>query len=239
MQFYDTYQCLAAQIGYYGHDMSYKTWLRKDDSLKASYLFVNFYPAVQNAWNRKKTFRFIDEAEAVSLVLQYLQKNVDKIKHDSKRYTKSYIYTVCVNCMAILHWRKCDRERSEKEGSFVFEQDGQEFDVISICADESEEEYNLPEFEYECESVFDVVSSMGIKYEKLATVVSSGESNFSKTRKSNPNYEKNPLASVSVSRKDVDWMMDDIRSSLSVYIVNNRPDLLKYVIGYATRESLS
>lgn len=230
MQFKETYKCLSNQINYHGTNMKYSTWMRKQSDLKAAFLFVNFYSAVQSAWYRKKQFEFIDEAEAVSLCLQYLQKNVKKIEKDKNRYTPSYIYTVCVNCMSILHWRKCDKLRYNSECSSVVVRLGKEFDVLSIVPDVREEDYNKPEFEYQCCNLVEFVSlNLGVKYEKLLYSLINDKMTVRKVNKSNVNYDINPLAEVSIGVHDLPYMKKVLRCVAEYYILKYRPDLLSYI----------
>lgn len=229
MQFHETYNCLASQLNYRGRDLSYKKWLSKDEDLKSSYLFVNFYDAVSNAWRRKSTFTFIDEAEAVSLVLQYLQKNVSKIKSDSKRYTSSYIYTVCFNCMAILHWRKCDRTRAQLETSLTVTHNGEEFDLLQVVSSTTVEEFDVTD--QLSSNLFDVVALMGVEYENLAYHLVSPDISLNRTSSRGKDRNTNPFADVRVSKKNVQQMTEQIKRRIASYMIHNRPDLVEYLKG--------
>ena len=231
MQFQSTYNCLANQLNYHSHNMKYSTWSHKPSDTKAAYLFLNFFPAINSAWYKKKTFAFIDEAEAVSLVLQYLSKNVAKIDKDKKRYTSSYIYTVCVNCMSILHWRKCDRARNELEISSIVVHDGKEFDIFSVIVSRCEESYNKPEFEFSCCSLEQYVHVMlGIKYEKLLYHMADPTNVLlRKTRKTNENYHANPFSDIGISKNEVQSMKEVLKECVTDYIYRYRPDLISYV----------
>lgn len=227
MQFYETYKCLASQLNYHDRNMSYRSWIRKSEDLKSSYLFVNFYDAVSNAWRRKSTFTFIDEAEAVSLVLQYLQKNVAKIESDSKRYTPSYIYTVCFNCMAILHWRKCDRTRAKIETSLTVTHDGEEFDLLQVLPCSVEDSYE----DIDSSSVFDVAALMGADYENLAYHLISPNISLNRSTCRGKDRDVNPFADVKVSKKNLPHMTNELRKRIASYLVHCRPDLVDYLKG--------
>lgn len=75
------------------YPISYQTWMTIDDDLKCAALYVNFYPQIILAWQNLKTY-YLEDEECVSIIIQYLIKNVDKIKEDPKRFTTGYIYTV-------------------------------------------------------------------------------------------------------------------------------------------------
>lgn len=230
MQFTETYRVLSNRLNFHGSNMKYSTWRKKPEDLKAAYLYVNFFKAVQSAWYRKKQFEFIDEAEAVSLCFQYLQKNVSKIENDPKRYTSSYVYTVCLNCMSILHWRKKDRARYKTEVSVVVKTDcGELFDILSVVPDTRAESYNLPEFEYSCKGLVESLSEdLGPKYEKLAYFLAYGSSLRAVSKRS-ANYDINPLSKVSVSKSEVPAMIKTLKEYCVRYVVLHRPDLVKNV----------
>lgn len=229
MQFTETYKCLSNQINYHGTDMKYKTWLKKQPDLKAAFLYVNFYQAVQSAWQKKKQFEYIDEAEAVSLCLQYLQKNVKKMEQDEKRYTSSYVHVVCMNCLSSLHWRKCDRKRYENETSTtVFTAEG-EFDLTSVMASNHVEHYNTPEFEYGCKDTLGFVHNcMGLRYEKLAYCLINNSSTR-KVSKSNRNFNSNPFSKVGIKDSEKVVMLFVLKCALQKYVSENRPDLVSYL----------
>jgi len=99
-QFQLTYDMFHSQLTsiYDFQKIEYIDWVGIDDDLKAAALYVVFFDQVQLAWYRLKTPCAVEE-DCVSEVLLYLQKNVDKIKSDSRRYTPGYVYRVCYNCI--------------------------------------------------------------------------------------------------------------------------------------------
>lgn len=78
--------------------LSYESWLAIADEYKAAALYLIFFDQILLAWYRLRTPAAIEE-ECVSEVLLYLNKNVDKIREDKKRFTPAYIYRVCYNCI--------------------------------------------------------------------------------------------------------------------------------------------
>lgn len=91
--FNDTFRGLGVAF-----PVSLEVWQTIPDDLKSAALFVNFYQQILMAYNRLKTPASVD-AECVSEVLMYLQKNVRKIMDDPHRYTPAYIYRVSYNCL--------------------------------------------------------------------------------------------------------------------------------------------
>lgn len=230
-QFVDTYRCLSSQLNYDGNPLTYRSWLRKSDNVKCAYLYLNFYSAVLSAWRKKSVFDYIDEAEAVSFCLKYLQKNVEKIKRDEARYTPNYVYTVCVNCMAILHFRKCSRERAEKETSSVVVSNGNEVDLFDFVSDSvAEKEYDVVDNEVDS-TLFDLVRSLGVKYENVAYHLVSSQISLSKLGPRNKAKDVDPFAEVSVRKSDVPNILSRLRCECARYVVTKRPDLVDSLRG--------
>ena len=230
-QFVDTYRCLSSQLNYDGNPLTYRSWLRKKDNVKCAYLYLNFYSAVLSAWRKKKVFEYIDEAEAVSFCLKYLQKNVEKIKSDEARYTPSYVYTVCVNCMAILHFRKCSRERASREFSSVVVKDGNEVDLLDFVSDSAAtKEYEVVDNEVGS-TLFDVVASLGVKCENVAYNLVSSQISLSRLGPRNKAKGVDPFAEVSVRKSDLPDIVHKLRCEVARYVVNERPDLVDSLRG--------
>lgn len=227
MQFVETYKCLSSQLNYCRHDMTYAQWKRKPCSLQACYLFVNFFPEVNRAW-RKAQFSYVDEAEAVSIALQYLNKNVQKIIQQPNRYKPAYIYQVCFNCIRSLHWKKCDIERFNTETSSTFEQNGVEFSVFDKIADTSSLVADAC-LDYGCDSIEQVVHSMGVEYENVAYNLFNCKVPLRKVPKSNKNYSSNPFSDISITQEQADKLTAELKDVLTNYILDSRPDLSEYV----------
>lgn len=96
-QFYETRRIFAESVPSHV-PQSYESWISVPDEYKAAVLYVDFFDQVTMAWFRLKTPAAVEE-ECVSEVMFYLQKNVDKIVADKKRFTPAYIYRICYNCI--------------------------------------------------------------------------------------------------------------------------------------------
>lgn len=219
MDFKEAYKNISKQIRYSDNNMSFKKWNKKPEDLKAAFLYVNFYRNIVNAWYRAR-FSYVDECTAVSIVFQYLQKNVKKISNDKKRYTGSYIYKVCFNCIRDLHWIAKVSDIDKYEVSSIMQSSEGEFDYLDNII--STNNYSR---EYDC---FDVLKIMGIRYEKLGYSLI-GVFGLRKINPRNKNVDVNPFSDVSISKKDVDSMLEDIKEELSFYIKKCRPDLYSYI----------
>lgn len=96
-QFYQTRNMFKEACGW-EHPLTYDDWMKVSDDMKAAILYIQFFDQVTLAWSRLRTPAAVEE-ECVSEVLMYLQKNVDKIRSDEKRFTPAYLYRVCYNCI--------------------------------------------------------------------------------------------------------------------------------------------
>ena len=113
--------------------ISYTQWLELPDNKKAAALFVNFYNRITLAW-QKAYAEYVDEEDAISILMQYILKNVPIIMTDPKRYTDKYMYTVAFNSMSALRRVKGAQERYNNTTEQYFNIDGDEvnkFDSIS------------------------------------------------------------------------------------------------------------
>lgn len=98
-QFQETKDRFMAATCFVRYPLTYDVWMSLVDELKAAALFVNFYPQVIVAWQKWDKLCYLEEEDAVGTVIQYIVKNVDKIKADRKRFTPNYIYTVAYNAL--------------------------------------------------------------------------------------------------------------------------------------------
>ena len=96
-QFYETKRILSASVPTHV-PQSYESWVELPDDYKAAVLYVDFFDQITMAWYRLRTPAAIEE-DCVSEVLLYLQKNVEKIVSDKKRFSPAYIYRISYNCI--------------------------------------------------------------------------------------------------------------------------------------------
>lgn len=102
IQFEKTYQSFKEVLDIYPCDYStFRGWYCIPRELKAIALYVNFYDQITLAWSKTRKY-FVLEEDGVSTILQYLEKNVDVILENPKRFTPAYIYTITKNCVYCL-----------------------------------------------------------------------------------------------------------------------------------------
>ena len=78
--------------------LTYDRWLAIPDDQKSAVLYLAFYEQITLAWEKTKSF-YTPTSDGVSIVLQYLEKNVSIIQKHPERFTSSYIYRVAYNCL--------------------------------------------------------------------------------------------------------------------------------------------
>lgn len=118
--------------------LNYDQWLAIPDDQKSAALYLNFYEQITLAWENTKSF-YTPTSDGVSCVLQYLEKNVSRIKAEPKKYTARYIYRVAFNCLYCeCHDKLCTRRVYENEVSesiCVHTDNGQDFSFFDLMYD--------------------------------------------------------------------------------------------------------
>lgn len=237
-QFFATKKMFANVIGVDNDNesLSYESWMAIPDSYKSAALFVNFYPAIKAAWESAKGAG-VDEEDGVETALQYLEKNVDKIKTAPNRYTHNYIYAVAWNSICCLRRTKMAQLRPRFEVSNIVDGvDGEERDLHDTVLDYDtdvasivEKKIAIDEFWGEIEELFIPRDKNGNltddskvviecrKYEKVITHLLNGESLSKARAKAMDADPDNPLLSVSVSRSDKERIIRNLRTKLEKY----------------------
>ena len=93
--------------------ITFDEWFSLPDSHKAAALFINFYNQITLAWTKAKA-DFTEDEDGLSIVMQYLMKNVPIIESNPNRYSKGYIYKIAMNCMCCLRRVKSEISRSKE-----------------------------------------------------------------------------------------------------------------------------
>lgn len=224
----------------YTRPLSYVEWVATPEDHKAAVLYVQFYEQITLAYYKTKSF-FVVEEDAVSTILQYLVKNVPIIKNEPKRFKESYIYQVAYNCLyCISHDIKRDIERWENETSNIIGYGEDELDlfdtVLSNCCD-ADEELTRQKF-------WAIIEQMGPETEKVVNHLLNGTSmKKAMFRAADPstrpswdkktdkeksdamfiykctknNYEIDPLKDISVSAKQAEEIIANLREKLDAY----------------------
>lgn len=255
-QFFATKTMFANIIGIdKAESLNYESWMSLPDSHKSAALFVNFYPAVKSAWESAKGDG-VDEEDGVETALQYLEKNVNKIKGNPKRYTPNYIYTVAWNSIGCLRRTKIAQLRPRFEVSNITDGvDGEELDLFDTIPNvdynidyefDAEKNFTVNAFWQEIEELFTPRDNKGNltddsevvlecrKIEKVINNLLNGESICKARDKAIAENPDDLLLAVSVSRRDKERIIKELRVRLEKY----KDELLGTNLIPATEEDL-
>lgn len=81
--FYETRNLYRTYTGY-TEPLSFEEWAKRPQGEKAALLFVQFFDQITLAWEKANAFDFIEGEEGVSIVLQYLEKQVAQDQYYKK-----------------------------------------------------------------------------------------------------------------------------------------------------------
>ncbi len=143
---YETMKMFRSVLGLNaGELLNYDEWIRLDPCYKSAALYVMFFREITLAYYKSRSF-YSHEDDNVSIVLQYLDKNVPIIEMDESRYTAKYVYKVAYNCMYCQSRDiKRDRQRYENE-------------VSNITVSTEGDELNLFDFVSSNESIESIIN---------------------------------------------------------------------------------
>lgn len=164
-QFQLTREMFTEAMTAYQFPMSYEEWMNVPDDYKCAALFINFYDTITLAWQKQKVY-FLEDEDAVSMIIQYLLKNVDKIKADSKRYKGAYIFTVAARAI-IGFVRPMARQEyyDNYQGQYFDTPDGGEKDIFEILEDKIDR--------FDQEKFCSIIASLsGDEFELAMTIIS-------------------------------------------------------------------
>jgi len=201
----------------YRRPLTYEQWHAAPQQHKLALLYVQFYPDIISAWSRANAYNFIPDEDGVSIVCQYLEKNVAKIDDDPKRFTASYIYRVAYNCMyCICHDIKGIKDRWDNEIPNITYSGGDEidlFDTVASSKGSAEDVYEHESFE---QRFWKVIEDAGLPAEKVLNYLLSGDAaDLKKVSKRSKSWATDPLRDVSVSLDEVEAIIADLRVKLA------------------------
>lgn len=199
----------------YTHELTYDEWMSAPDECKAAILYVQFYDQITLAWYKTQR-SWIDINDGVSEVLQYLHKNVEKIKKDGKRFTPNYIYRVVWNCLSCLCWDDPGYSRRARihvnEMSNIVGYGEDELNLFDTLIDDDEDQEEIFDTEgtlyrlANATMIWDIVEEMG---QKAKYVVANllGEKSYT------------PSQFRSVSEEETEEILEELRTRLSKFRV--------------------
>ena len=181
-QFKETYNLFRGYINY-SEEYLYDEWLNSPEEHKVAILYCQFYKEITLAWNKVVSV-YSQDTDGVDEVVQYLMKNVDKIKNDSKRFRPQYIYTVAYNCLYCL-CRDLNKKKKtyENECSNIAQHNDEEldfFDTVEACKETSVEGHIS---DNEKERFWSLIEDMGQDTVIVVSKLLNDPMNWSKTGK--------------------------------------------------------
>lgn len=223
-QFYETRKMFENYTGCTANvRLPYESWLRlhnpgkggnDSNSKAAAALFVMFFDEITLAWNKAKA-DFIQDEDGIECVLQYLQKNVDKIRENKSKYTPNYIYRVAYNCMDCLRYVEREQFRSKLTSSNVVPRDDEELDLYDMAPDQID--YDLERTRKKFWAIIEAMDNEKDSFGKTAKVINhllNGES-LHKVSERAANRDNDPLRDVSVTKEEMTQIIETLKSKLA------------------------
>lgn len=155
---------------------TYWEWMELPDVLKTAALYVNFYNQITLAY-KKNQRPFLDEADAVEIVLQYLEKNTDIIYQNRNRYTANYIYRVAFNAIYPLTRREVDIQRYETSTSlyeYILDLDELESDDRVGCSAYRARAVSYDRYSFDTPDIKDYMDTLDKELQRLITLLLDG-----------------------------------------------------------------
>lgn len=209
-QFSKTKRLFAEYINY-KKPLTYDDWMKLPDNHKAAALFIQFYSNIVLAWSKIRC-DYISDEDYLSIEIQYLIKNVEKIRKDSKRYTQPYIYTISYTAMVHLNFVQKSKDKYEKEiSNEVLTKNGAVLDLFNTrCV--------TPDFEkiLITEEFWNVIENMGLETNKVINHLLNGEE-LTKVSKRAKRYKTDPLRDVEVSEDKEKEIIEELKIQLAPY----------------------
>lgn len=213
-EFTTTYSLFHNYLNFLHFPITFEEWMNLDESDKAAALYVNFYKEISLAWYKNK-FSYVEEEEGVSTVLQYLVKNCEIVSKDNHKFSGAYIYKVCANCIYCLRniKRNADAEKYNLYNEVRDEVNDTEVNLYDL-APYIEDPY---EVKVAREIIWNTISTMGLKTEKVVNHLITGDS-LRRTQKRSKEYAKDRLRDVQVDAKEYDEIVDSLKEHLAPYV---------------------
>jgi len=197
-------------------DLSYNEWSQKPVDHQAAILFVQFYNQITMAWYKaSERYPFIDEEDALSIAMQYLQKQVERNLMTEEKFTPGYIYTVSWNAISGLGWTQRDQNRYANEVSEVVETSEGQVSLYDTVIDSQSGDFDTLLQDRE---MMNLIANMGEKTQKVLNYLLNGES-LKKVSKRSKAHGIDPLTSVEVKEDEVPEIIEELKKVLYSYAV--------------------
>ena len=216
-QFIQTRNMFRDYLSGYPKNPTYEEWNNAPNDDKACLLYVTFFKEVTLAWYNAVVslgIVYISQDDGVSTVLQYLMKNVEIISTDKERYTPNYIYTVCFRCfLSLWKTRNTERLRCSCEISNEYIENDVSVNLWDLVPSEDDD----IETQQTKEAFWTIIRHMGPKAEKVVNHIINPSDTLHKISHSSPERPLDRLADVSVSKKEYDEIVEELKVRLAPY----------------------
>lgn len=200
----------------FSSDLTFEEWSQKPADHQAAILFVQFYNQITMAWYKaSERYPFIDEEDALSIAMQYLQKQVARDLMTKERFTPQYIYQVSWNAISGLGWTQRDQNRYANEVSEVVETSEGEVSLYDTVVDSQSGDFDTLLQDREMMSI---IANMGDKTQKVLNYLLNGES-LKKVSKRSKSHGIDPLTDVEVKEDEVSEILEELKKALYSYAV--------------------
>ena len=212
-QFYLTKKLYAEALTDVTFPISYDEWIALPEDYKVAALYVNFYPQITMAWLycNKKGPAPITTEDAISAVVTKFVTVMSSV--DIKKYKASWIYTVAKNAIYDeIKPKNVQYHYNMVCSNYVYgdESNEVEMDLFDLVPSE-DDPYEVAQAR---EALWTIISGMGLKAEKVANHLINGDP-LAKTRSDHKGYANDRLANVSVSSKEYDEILSDIKEKIA------------------------
>lgn len=215
-QFIQTFEMFRDYLSDYPKDLTYDDWNKADAEDKAVLLYVHFFKEVTLAWYNaivSRNISYVTQEDAISIVLQYLMKNVSKIMEDESKYASNYIYRVCYNCIGCLPRPGVEKMRD----ACVISNEYVEGDVAVDFFDLVPSKDDDPETIEIKEAIWEVIRHMGPKAEKVVNHIINPKDTLKRVTKNSAAGKMDRLADISVSEEEYAEIVAELKIKLAPY----------------------
>ena len=213
--FYET-KNLFTELTQFSHKLTYEEWCSSPRDHKAALLFVNFFTKMTQAWDKANNYDFIPGEDGVSIVCQYLEKNVSRIENEPNKFSEAYIYTVAYNCMyCICHDIKAIKDRWENETDNVIYNENGEVSVFELLKDQIPSAESRFIADKDNKAFWNLIEGDDPECQKVIDYLLSGDpKSLKKLTKRSKQYNNDPLRDVEVSLDRASEIAKDIKAKL-------------------------
>lgn len=215
-QFVETLEFFRDHLLGHPEKLTYEEWLNADADDQAALLYVRFYPEISLAWYKmivSREITYVDSADGVSTVLQYLLRNVEIIKNNPSAFSSEYIYTVAWRCIGCLPRNKYEKTRSEVECSNEYVDGDVEVDLFDLVPSEDADYATLETID----AFWLTIGHMGPKAEKVVSHLINGHETLHRVPKKSTERPIDRLADVTVSDAEYKEILEELKVKLAPF----------------------